>query len=179
MTYSNLLENLSSYRPALFLDLIIFKVVRGILRKLVYVVVVLSGIFYVISLIVELPVPDIYIKIISGLFYVALGIALPLFSIEAFYRSIYFKDASSTLPEENIKNSDISGNYVLADILSKTDEDDLTVSFLATPFGAMISMRLGIGDEAISQFTGRRKLPFAADRVDIDLNSRKPAEVAY
>ena len=96
-----------------------------------------------------------YEKILEFCFFFSLLITSKLIAIDAYFYSFYFRDLSNTIKENN--NEYPKGSFMLAEILLKTEENDLLNGLLCSKTGLDILNRLGIYKDEINQFLIDRK----------------------
>ena len=88
---------------------------------------------------------------VYGLFLIFLSIQAALFMLEAFHRSYYFTGLKLILQEPDARN-EVPVSFEVAALLHSADREDLTASFLQSPYGEDIAYRLGLLPEEVEGF---------------------------
>ncbi|MCR4286268.1 MAG: AAA family ATPase [Candidatus Kaiserbacteria bacterium] len=150
-------SELRYYAPAIALDSIISRRGRKKIQKfLTGALVILGG--TLIGLVSYTSVihgafdTDVLVQgahVLAGIFFILLGLALVLFSINAFYRTRYFRGTLMTAKEDFTDEEGIT--YDVAKVCF-SGKKDLTHGFLVSTYGEEILARLGVSQSLIEAF---------------------------
>jgi ATP-dependent Clp protease ATP-binding subunit ClpC len=152
MNYENLSQTARSiYYPALFLEQIFPKKLQSRIRKYVGFLV---AILFVVLLISQS-------FVIYGLFFLVLPFWMVLAALQMFYNSYYYRAIS----DKNDKKPLPPLPFELAVILYYSREEDLTESFLATPYGRAMMRRAGISSEDVASYISSRKSLITSEQI--------------
>ena len=156
MPFSDLIESIRIYYPALLLDDVVEEKVRATCRTVfgfltgLLIVVVLFTLFYKDSFLAP------YTFLIQPLFFIIFAIWLDILLLSAFYNFYYFKDIIPVIKEGGLEGGSLPLTFAVAQIVYHT-EDDVTAGFARSPQGQHIFKRLGLDYLAVAHFLSSRK----------------------
>lgn len=165
MDYQNLKKSLASYFGAFALNSIMPRTIREATAKFFISIAILLLVASLLSLQVTIP----QTHRLYGFTFLTLGMAFIFFALNAFYRSVYFKDISLILPESHLNKTDPSGSFLLAEVLDASSEKDLVKGLFYSPPGKILSMRLGIAEETLKGYLGARIAFVSAESLKVGL----------
>ncbi len=152
--------SIRAYYPALLMDELWPRRLRARLRTLFLALAVLSLAGYLAGA-AYAPIAR-YATLFEGVLCISLGLALALSLIAAFYRSYYFRDAVSAIPEPGLASPQPM-TYDAASIVFGTDPVDATLGFARSGFGYQLFTRLGISFPSLTGFLASRASRTALD----------------
>lgn len=95
-----------------------------------------------------------YGRKLYGVFLVALAIRAGFSFLESFYRSFVFRGLDTILHEKD--HGDLPTSYEVAELISRTDGDDIVGGFFMSEYGGEVALRAGLSEEAITHFLDSR-----------------------
>lgn len=165
-------DEINLYRPALELERILPRALRSISVMVLFLAaltnLVIVGFFIALA---SLDAGTLALTIIFGearlYFAIFLIIFGPLFSVlmlSFFYNTFYFRGIESIVHEGDAKEGGIT--YEVAYILSEA-KNDLTRSFLMSPYGRDVIKRCGIPEDKLLHFLDSKKTALAVEALEI------------
>lgn len=149
MTFSELKDRLSPYKPIFLLERSVSHGVRLIFKKILLF-------FLIISFLAAFGFFGVPSSRITGGFFLVLTLFFIFFVFDAFYYSLYFKKVSG---EEF--------HFELAEIVFNTKDDDVTKGFVESSLGSRVLLRCGLSTDALRNFLKGRKLFVSSNHLRI------------
>jgi len=145
MTFQELKKIANTYAPAIYLESFFPYSSRQIVGKAITFVLLAS--FLLSSGIFGSPH-----KILWGVFFLALGLRIKIFLMDALYNSYYFRGSQYILNEPGLLPAPQGIDFDTALLVYATSEKDVTSGFLDTVLGKELISRLGIPIDDVHAF---------------------------
>ena len=167
MTYGQIKQAASFFRPALLLEGIIGRRARLIISDILSMSAVLfamPALIYFLAILFptlfstlgNFPTLASLLPRLVGIFFIIASLWLVFFAIQAFFNSYYYKAFDAILKEQGIAGNEPM-SFEVAALLSGTDESDITGSFLQSLSLQFMLLRLGIDKTTVKDFLKNRK----------------------
>jgi ATP-dependent Clp protease ATP-binding subunit ClpC len=152
MTFEALKAKTTHYEPALRLDEVLPRKRRAAIQLISWFCTALFAVAIIVRPYVQLPFFTEHGGVLFGLFFIFSAAAFTTVLITLFYNSHYFIDVEAVLREKRIGGASVPLSYLVAQIIYGTDEADITLGFVRSPFGSFMLSRLGITPVDIQTF---------------------------
>ena len=168
----SLKKEIDLYRPVLVLERTLPRTLRNASVVILLLVALINLVIVLFFITLDsLNAGTLTLTIIFGdaqlYFAIFLIVFGPLFSVlmlSFFYNTFYFRGLKSMFHEGSVKETGIT--YEVAHILSET-KNDLTRSFLMSPYGRQASLRCGILQDDVLHFLDSKKTELATEALEI------------
>ena len=153
MNYTSLEKKLNKYNSAIALDQLMSSRWRDRIKNWFIDLTIVLFIWFAVS-----PTyTPAYTALIQGLTFVSLGISILLFCLESFYYDLYLDDLITVFPEPHFKNGDVSGSYLVAEIIKNTRAEDVIFGLSRSVSGRLLALRLDIPLVDLDTFVENKK----------------------
>lgn len=170
MNYLHLEKSLRKYAPANALDRLIplnwREKMKDFLIDLTIIIFILSFAFPLYSGTVA------YTSLAQGLALFFLGLTFLVVCIESFYEDLYFDDLPTIYSEPHFKIPDMSGTYIVSEIMKKVGRGDIVTGLFRSRPGNFLAIRLDIPLSEINLFLKNKKEKITPELLDVQIEDK-------
>ena len=168
MNYTSLEKKLNKYNSAIALDQLMSSRWRDRIKNWFIDLTIVLFIWFAVSS----TYTPAYTALIQGLTLISLGISILLFCLESFYYDLYLDDLITVFPEPHFKNGDVSGSYLVAEIIKNTRAEDVIFGLSRSISGRLLALRLDIPLVDLDTFAENKKNKININELEIQTEEK-------
>ncbi|HBD24603.1 MAG: hypothetical protein A2566_02680 [Candidatus Zambryskibacteria bacterium RIFOXYD1_FULL_40_13] len=113
-----------------------------------------------------------YSNLAGGLSLIFLGLSILLICLEGFYFDLYFNDLPTIFTEPHFKTHEMTGSYVVSEIVRKINKGDVVSGLFQSTAGRVLAIRMDIPLEDLDSFLANKKTALGVGQVEISTEEK-------